>query len=283
MPETVVYNAQNFDYYNYNVIVNFVFATQKPVINLSYEYEEKVVFYCATATQEGVYRYSYCLNNPLKYTDPSGERWLDVDDIWEFDREGRFIQRIDEPNYDQMRVINADGNIFAESKKFEYGFFKNKMDFLTQSVLIAGRKYDLEGLSMNFGENYKGAMTAFTFLAEHTDPTEWTIFGRNNFKGGMDNLLYTTHRSDFEYFGSQYAKSAAPVEGLFYDFHSHDKNSPYFPSDKVSQKGQPGDREFRYGLISEGQSPNAIFGILHKGILYDYRGFPIKNYLNLFK
>jgi hypothetical protein len=73
MPDTLTLNALNLDYYNYAVIGNFVFEVQKPVISGSYEYEENGVYYCASATEKGVYRYSYARNNPLRYTDPSGE------------------------------------------------------------------------------------------------------------------------------------------------------------------------------------------------------------------
>lgn len=39
-------------------------------------YEENGFYYCATASENGVYWYSYCLNNPLVYTDPDGEFFI---------------------------------------------------------------------------------------------------------------------------------------------------------------------------------------------------------------
>ncbi|MDR0206084.1 MAG: hypothetical protein LBI45_02345 [Bacteroidales bacterium] len=72
MIEPTAINLQVFDYYSYNVMRNFVFAEQKPVIQSTYTYEENGVYYCANGTEKGVYRYSYCLNNPLKYVDPTG-------------------------------------------------------------------------------------------------------------------------------------------------------------------------------------------------------------------
>jgi hypothetical protein len=41
--------SQNFDYYNYYVMCNCVFAAQKPVIKNTYSYEENGVLYCTTA------------------------------------------------------------------------------------------------------------------------------------------------------------------------------------------------------------------------------------------
>ena len=225
-------------------------------------------------------RYSYCLNNPLKYTDPTGQRY--VDDIWDFDREGNFLKRTENKNFDQIRVLNDDGSVFAETDKRPFGTFENIMNLYKQSVLIAREKHDLEGLSMNFGENIKGAMEAFKFLAKNTNP-EWHAVGTTDWSGKRENLLATTHNPGFEYFGTQFAKQAAYNGYLIYDVHSH-KTTP-FPSDRISMKGRNGDIEIKLDLLQK--SPNAVFGILYNGVISDYRtnrigfdnnGYPIYGY-----
>jgi len=75
MPETVPIIALNLDYYDYCATGNFVFEEQKPLIQNGYTYEENGVYYCTSATQKGVYCYTYARNNPLIYTDPDGE-WI---------------------------------------------------------------------------------------------------------------------------------------------------------------------------------------------------------------
>jgi len=77
---------QIFDYYNFYVIQNYVFNEPVAVIENSYTYEENGVLYCASATEKGVYCYSYCLNNPLMYTDPSGQSYSPY-----FDRNGNHL------------------------------------------------------------------------------------------------------------------------------------------------------------------------------------------------
>lgn len=52
---------------------------EKPASYPTHVYEENGVYYCASATQNGVYWYTYCLNNPLIYTDPDGE-WFVFED-----------------------------------------------------------------------------------------------------------------------------------------------------------------------------------------------------------
>ena len=73
MTQTLAVQPQHLDYYNYFVMCNYVFNAPEPVIENSYTYEENGVLYCASATQEGVYCYTYARNNPLMYVDPSGE------------------------------------------------------------------------------------------------------------------------------------------------------------------------------------------------------------------
>jgi len=57
---------------------NYAFEEPEQVIQNGYMYEENGVLYCASGTQKGVYCYTYCLNNPLHYTDPSGNGFVEA-------------------------------------------------------------------------------------------------------------------------------------------------------------------------------------------------------------
>ena len=79
MTETLTVHPQILNYYNYNVICNYCFEEPEPVIQNTYTYEENGVYYCASATEKGVYWYSYARNCPLMYTDPDGEFiWIPI-------------------------------------------------------------------------------------------------------------------------------------------------------------------------------------------------------------
>ena len=69
MTEMVTVAAQYLVYYNYNVIGYYAFVEPKPVIYESYYYQQNEILYCSTATEKGVYCYTYARNNPLKYKD----------------------------------------------------------------------------------------------------------------------------------------------------------------------------------------------------------------------
>jgi RHS repeat-associated protein len=75
-------------------------------------------------------RYSYCLNNPLKYTDPEGERWMDVDDWYLNLESGRIVHREGSKNRFNEGLIhlasdNATvGNIEKALTEKNYQFIK---------------------------------------------------------------------------------------------------------------------------------------------------------------
>ena len=52
MTETLTVHPQILNYYNYNVMCNYVFEELESVIQNGYMYEEKRVLYCASATQK---------------------------------------------------------------------------------------------------------------------------------------------------------------------------------------------------------------------------------------
>jgi len=58
--------------YDYFVMQEPVFEEKIEEPVFTHVYEEKGVLYCASSTSKGVYWYTYVMNNPLRFTDPSG-------------------------------------------------------------------------------------------------------------------------------------------------------------------------------------------------------------------
>ena len=93
--------------------------------------------------QQAYNRYSYCLNNPLRFTDPSGY----VVDEWEIDAYGKIINhKIDktqdifylvekDENGNYVRVIDEDGNY--KSIAFEYGTIERQ-----KTITLSSGTYD---------------------------------------------------------------------------------------------------------------------------------------------
>ena len=83
-------------------------------------YEEYGVLYCASSTSKGVYWYTYVMNNPLLYTDPSGYNTKSyVDEIvWNLGMRGLdtwtdeygYHNPIDPPHMQMDRGTGGGGN-----------------------------------------------------------------------------------------------------------------------------------------------------------------------------
>lgn len=61
--------------YNFQIAQEPVFKEETRPPFLTHEYEENGVLYCATQTENRLYWYTYVLNNPLVYTDPTGQKF----------------------------------------------------------------------------------------------------------------------------------------------------------------------------------------------------------------
>ncbi|MFH0757876.1 MAG: hypothetical protein V2B15_11355 [Bacteroidota bacterium] len=69
------YSSSEPQQYDYFVMQEPVFEEKIEEPVYLHVYEENGVLYCACTTSEGLYWYTYALNNPLIYTDPTGEKW----------------------------------------------------------------------------------------------------------------------------------------------------------------------------------------------------------------
>ena len=61
--------------------------------------------------------YHYCHWNPINLIDPDGR----LDDEWKVNKCGEIVGRIENNNYDQIHLVDDDGNIIANSRQYEVG------------------------------------------------------------------------------------------------------------------------------------------------------------------
>ena len=121
---------------------------------------------------QGFNRYSYCLNNPLKYTDPSGEMYV-LDDYGLF-KNGRIeLLEKTKDNFDRLIVMDDAGNRTNTQMKLHKG---NALATTLLATLAATGKASDYGTSFAVGdENSQSAMLkTFKFAADNSN-VEWRV------------------------------------------------------------------------------------------------------------
>ena len=63
----------------------------------------------------GISPYAYCAWNPVKLVDPDGR------DVWKIDNQGNIIERTESNDYDQIHIVDDNGNIRASSCQYDLG------------------------------------------------------------------------------------------------------------------------------------------------------------------
>ena len=222
-------------------------------------------------------RYSYCLNNPLKYTDPTGQRY--VDDIWDFDENGNFIGRIKTKEFDQIRIWDKDRtNILAETDKFAYRTITQHKQPIAN---VEGTPTLLDIFRIQ-GDD--AAKQVFEMFATNTygykpDGTrtnlEWS-HTKIGLEGSGSNMVGTSHSTNSTAVGDYLFKTNYTMR---YDAHNHPSGYPlpsFIPGDIGTT--QPWVEKFQnlqlYIYIKEG----SIFGAQQGYYRYDQsvRGVIVK-------
>ena len=124
--------------------------------------------------------YHYCHWNPINIIDPNGM----LDDEWKVNKCGEIVERIENNDYDQIHIVDDEGNTIASSEQYEVGTISE----------IQLSNSDATSFSVCGNQN---AEELFQFFAaNHTAdggyPLEW---GHATLAGSTDesNIIGTNH------------------------------------------------------------------------------------------
>ena len=162
---------------------------------------------CASTTEKGVYWYMYCLNNPLKYTDPTGQLFV-LDDYGLDKLTGKITHLRDTyDNFDRLIALDEAGK---ETNKSIKVYDKNILPELAKRREGWGKTIYAKSESSEIGD-------VFLFAAQNSI-VEWGFDGyRNN---GRNEYVVYTDRSTKGISPSKNWHMFRDATPLF-DIHSH--------------------------------------------------------------
>ncbi len=158
--------------------------------------------------------YAYCLGNPMRYIDPTGM------DVWEIDRKGEIVNRIEDETQDAFYMVDKDGNRTYTTDKdgnkiynsisFEYGTITNSQK--------AGWFRDATSFSVL---NESSGADLFKFFADNTK----VEFGLVN---TMENgsTVMTNHKEGSVGVAVTVKKLSDKGQTITSVIHNHPNNSP---------------------------------------------------------
>jgi len=132
--------------------------------------------------------YLYCGGNPIRFVDPDGRDDFEV--YWNQEEKKVSIKQIENNNYDQFHIIDADGNRIASSNQYEYGTItKLRKGKWAESSLVL---FDVNG-DNNAANLFEFLGTNFT--KKKGLPLEWSRVMVGSANSGR-NILGTSMKED---------------------------------------------------------------------------------------
>ncbi|KAA6302468.1 MAG: tRNA nuclease WapA [Candidatus Ordinivivax streblomastigis] len=191
--------------------------------------------------------YAYCLNNPMRFIDPTGK------DVWEIDELGNIANRIEDKTQDAFYKVDSDGQRITNEDgteigiTFQYGTVKNRNHIINVQNADGNGTHE-ETMTIFEIKGDENASNAFNFMINsETNKVEW-----GNVKIGTEasgkNLLGTLHSENSSGIGS-YAL------GYGYAIRQSDHNHP----DGITTT--PSERDVDNANAISGKFPSVTFNI----------------------
>ena len=206
--------------------------------------------------------YVYCGNNPVKLVDANGEEW-------EINEAGYIREVGDKNNLKLYAVKGYSQDDFGKRKTVGYGK-KQKEIFVDvdEDIMKLNTTSDANGRIESTELNVSGknimAQNLFRFMSKNTD-VEWSYWGGEN-NGNSVSFLSSDHLPDNDKFSPIQAKSFMDNGGTITFFlHTHPRKQSFGP--------YTNDIDRNFQEMCNKNNPNVIFGIMHRGELFDMNVF----------
>jgi len=224
MTQATAFYPQNFDYYNFVVMSNFVFEEPKPVIYNSYTYEENGILYRATATQKGGVQYAYCNNNPINVIDPDGRMGIFIN--------GGNVGRKNRGNAGAWH--GADVEIKKRTGDYAAVYRHGGGNLFAGARARAGERQALKDIKAGvFGKLEDGESIKVITHSMGAD------FGKGYIKGLQKNLDLTNNPIEFELDLMPWSNKTPAVDGV------PTTAAPNYQDSWAGQKDIPGSTDFK--------------------------------------
>ena len=216
--------------------------------------------------------YVYCADNPVRLVDPNGEEWY-------VNQDGNIVEGTNKDDH-TLYAVKGKKNEFGDRLIYRRGDQKGKeISMPVDDEIMRSFKTDENGYSqMDLTGKEESGLEMMRFFSRHTN-VEWSFWGGNTWDKESETesafaTIGTSHSYSKDEFSTIPILNASIKLGerhttpLRFFIHTH-------PHQEIwGTWASRNDRKIKE--CCEICNPSAQFGIMHRGILYDYENNRIK-------
>ncbi len=211
--------------------------------------------------------YVYCANNPIKLVDPNGEEW--------YVNQDGYIKEGDNKDDHTLYAVKGKENTFGDRLTYQRGDRKGQdISMPIDDDVMKSFNTDENGYSkMDLTGKEDAGLNMMRFLSRNTD-VEWSFWGGQDQEGNDFATMATSHKKDSDSGSTNPVKNASIKQTsnhqtpLKFFIHSHPRRALWGTWASSNDKRIRDDCKIG--------SPNSVFGIMHRGVLWDYNNNKLK-------